>query len=153
MHQKNSWKLASKVYAPAWAFAEKKDDYCTARPSSPDWQIAILHPSGSETFSTTGVSAFLYHSYGWNPCVGWYGLKHYCWQGGSLIHQPKDHWAWKSHGYCMFICTSWWYKTETIRCISCSQARNKETEDFRHKCIVTTSFNAWMNEELTLNWV
>ncbi|CAH3184397.1 unnamed protein product [Porites evermanni] len=34
MHQKNSWKLASKVYAPAWAFAEKKDDYCTARPSS-----------------------------------------------------------------------------------------------------------------------
>ena len=29
----------------------------------------------------------------------------------------------------------------------------KLDEDFRHKCIVTTSFNAWMNEELTLNWV
>ena len=29
----------------------------------------------------------------------------------------------------------------------------KPNEDFRHKCIVTTSSNAWMNEELTLNWV
>lgn len=30
---------------------------------------------------------------------------------------------------------------------------NKLNEDFRHKCVVTTSSNAWMNEELTLNWV
>lgn len=29
----------------------------------------------------------------------------------------------------------------------------KLNEDFRYKCIVTTSSNAWMNEELTLNWV
>ena len=29
----------------------------------------------------------------------------------------------------------------------------KLNENFRHKCIVTTSFNAWMNKELTLNWV
>ena len=29
----------------------------------------------------------------------------------------------------------------------------KLNEDFRHKCVVTTSSNAWMNEELTLNWV
>lgn len=36
--------------------------YCAARPSSPDRQIAILYPSGSETFSTTRVSAFLYRS-------------------------------------------------------------------------------------------
>ena len=29
----------------------------------------------------------------------------------------------------------------------------KLNENFRHKRIVTTSFNAWMNKELTLNWV
>ena len=31
--------------------------------------------------------------------------------------------------------------------------KKKLNEDFRHKCVVTTSSNAWMNEELTLNWV
>ena len=25
-------------------------------------------------------------------------------------------------------------------------------EDFKHKCVIATSSNAWMNEELTLNW-
>ena len=29
----------------------------------------------------------------------------------------------------------------------------KLNENFRHKCVVTTSSNAWMNDELTLNWV
>ena len=29
----------------------------------------------------------------------------------------------------------------------------KLNEDFRHKCVETTSSNTWMNEELTLNWV
>ena len=28
----------------------------------------------------------------------------------------------------------------------------KLNEDLKHKCVVTTSSNAWMNEDLTLNW-
>ena len=28
----------------------------------------------------------------------------------------------------------------------------KLNEDFKHKCVIATSSNAWMNEELTLNW-
>ena len=29
----------------------------------------------------------------------------------------------------------------------------KLNEDYKHKCVIATSANAWMNEELTLNWV
>ena len=29
----------------------------------------------------------------------------------------------------------------------------KLNEDYKHKCVTATSANAWMNEELTLNWV
>lgn len=29
----------------------------------------------------------------------------------------------------------------------------KLNEDYKHKCVIATSSNAWMNEELTLNWV
>ena len=29
----------------------------------------------------------------------------------------------------------------------------KLNEDYKHKCVVATSSNAWMNEELTLTWV
>ena len=33
------------------------------------------------------------------------------------------------------------------------QESKKLNEDYKHKCVIATSANAWMNEALTLNWV
>ena len=64
---------------------------------------------------------------------------------------------------------SQWYDVMVTVCLSARadgtklkpfivfRAAKRETkklnEDFRHKCDVTTSSNAWMNGDLTLNWV
>ena len=53
---------------------ELKDDYCPKRATLPYWPIVIVHPSSMQTFETTRKSAPIYHSFGWNACVGWYGL-------------------------------------------------------------------------------
>ena len=154
MHQKNSWKLASKVYAPAWAFAEKKDDYCTARPSSLidkllSYILQVRRISQGHEYQPSCIIAMdetpVWDDMVLNTTVDRVGAS-------SINLKTTGH-----EKVLVTVCLSARADGTKLKPFVVFRAAKHETkklnEDFRHKCTVTTSSNTWMKEELTLNWV
>lgn len=155
MHQKNSWKLASKVYPPASGLSLTRKTTTAQRDPHRlvdkllSYILQVQRLSQRHEYQPSCIIA-MDETLVWDDMVSNTTVDRV---GASSINLKTT-----GHEKVMVtVCLSAQADGKKLKPFIVFRAAKCETkklnEDFRHKCIVTTSSNTWMNEELTLNWV